>query len=366
MAQLTDFLSVWRTVVVRDREIIDGTVRPDHRLPSAELTEALKEWPGAHYWSPGDGEGRIVLIRSLARQRERWWLHLVLFAVSFFTVWMGGALLSGADVRVTLPLIAADSLESWLRQLMSGVGFDFAVALMAILLAHEMGHYLAARRYAINASLPYFLPAPPWINFIGTFGAFIRLRSPIVDRRQLMDVGAAGPWAGFVVALAALVVGLSQSEVLTEAGRHPMMVTFAEARVYLGDSLITEWTRRWLIGEGTVLLSPLAAAGWFGIIVTTLNLMPLGQLDGGHVLYALVGDRQKLIGLLALAFLLVLGREFWGWWLWAGFTLLLGGGHVAHPKVLDRHRPLPGSRRVLGLLTLILMIATFTPVPFLW
>jgi membrane-associated protease RseP (regulator of RpoE activity) len=366
MTHLSQFLSVWRTVVVRDREIVDATVRPEHRGPSSELAAALKDWSGSHYWAPGDGEGRLVLIRSLASQRERWWLHAALFIFSFITVWMGGALLSGAEVRVTLPLIGREALADWILQLKAGLGLDFAVALMGILLAHEMGHFVVARRYSINASPPYFLPAPPWLNFIGTFGAFIRLRSPVVDRRQLMDVGAAGPWAGFAVALAALLVGISQSEMIADVGPSPLVVMFGNARVYLGDSLITMWARGWLVGEGTVALSPLAQAGWFGVLVTMLNLMPLGQLDGGHVLYALVRDRQRLFGMFTWVSLVVLGRAFWGWWLWAGFTLLLGGGRIGHPAVLDRHRPLPKGRHVLGWATVFLLVITFTPVPFFW
>ncbi len=362
----SDFLSVWRTVVARDREIIDGTVRPEHRGPSSEFAAALKAWPGTHYWAPDDGAGRIVLIRSLTLQKERWWLHITLFLFSFATVWMGGALLSGADIRVTLPLIASETLADWVRQLSGGIGLDFAVALMGILLAHEMGHFAAAKRYGINASPPYFLPAPPWINFIGTFGAFIRLRSPIVDRRQLMDVGAAGPWAGFAVAIAALTVGMSQSQVIADSGPSALVVMFGDARVYLGDSLVTSWARNWLVGEGTVALSPLAQAGWFGVLVTMLNLVPVGQLDGGHVLYALVRDRQKMIGATTWIALLVLGRSFWGWWLWAGFTLLLGGGRIGHPTVLDNVRRLPRGRVVLGVATMLLLLVTFTPIPFFW
>lgn len=366
MIQLSRFLTVWRTVVVRDREIIDATVRPEHHGPSEPLEAALKDWPGTYYWARGDGAGRLVLIRSLAPQRERWWLHLLLFLMSFFTVWMGGALLAGAEVRVTIPFIATEVLRDWIVQLRSGMGLDFAVALMGILLVHELGHYALARRYTINASPPFFLPAPPWINFIGTFGAFIRLRSPVVDRRQLMDVGAAGPWAGFIVALVALTIGMAQSELIADAGRSELVVMLGDARIYLGDSLITRWTRLWLLGEGTVVLSPLAQAGWFGVLITMLNLMPLGQLDGGHVLYALLRDKQRLFGLFAWVALLVLGTEFWGWWFWAGFTLLLGGGRVAHPTVLDRYRSLPRSRSILGWATVLLLLLTFTPRPFVW
>ena len=364
------FLSVWRTVAVRDREIIDGVVHPEHLGPSAELRQALREWRGSHYWADGDGEGRLVLIRcTAAPQKERWWLHATLFLISFLTVWMGGTVLAGADVVSHIPLVrdpalATLALADWVMQLKPGAGLDFAIALMGILLAHELGHYIVARRYTINASPPYFLPAPPWINVIGTFGAFIRLRSPVVDRRQLMDIGAAGPWAGFVVALAALVVGLRHSEVVADAGVTQQFFAFGEVRFYLGDSLVTSWVRRLVLGDGTVLMHPLAQAGWFGILVTMLNLLPLGQLDGGHVVYALVREHQRLVGLFMWVVLIVLGVDFWGWWVWAGFILLLGGGHIGHPSVLDRHRPLPRSRRPLGLATVALLLVTFSPVPF--
>ncbi|MFQ5704545.1 MAG: site-2 protease family protein [Gemmatimonadales bacterium] len=371
MIPLGGMLSVWRTMVVRDREIVDGLVAPEFRGPSPELRRALEEWPGSHYWADGDGESRIVLIRSLSPpRRERWWLHIGLFSISFLTVWMGGALLSGVHVVLPIPILrdfpfASRALIDWVAQLRAGAGLDFAIALMAILLAHEMGHYILARRYSINVSPPYFLPAPPWMNFIGTFGAFIRLRSPVVDRQQLMDVGAAGPWAGFLVALIAMMIGLANSELLP-GGAGDQIVIFGQLQIHLGDSLITHAARRLMVGDGTVLLHPLAQAGWFGVLVTMLNLLPLGQLDGGHVLYALVGSRQRLFGLFVWVSLLVLGAQFPGWWLWAAFTLLLGGGRIGHPTVLDRHRPLPRRRRPIGWATVVLFVVTFTPVPLSW
>jgi membrane-associated protease RseP (regulator of RpoE activity) len=159
---------------------------------------------------------------------------------------------------------------------------------------------------------------------------------------------------------------MAQSEIIAEVGPSPLVVVLGDARIYLGDSLVTGWARDWLAGGGTVILSPLAQAGWFGVLVTMLNLMPLGQLDGGHVTYALVKERQKLLGIFTWVSLLVLGRAFWGWWVWAGFTLLLGGGRIGHPMVLDRYRPLPNSRILLGWATIALLVITFTPIPFFW
>jgi Zn-dependent protease len=361
---LEPFLSYWRTTTARDREIVEAVVRPEHRGPSDGLTRALHEWPGVHYWASGADTGRLVLVRALvAAPKERWWLHALLFLLTFLTVQLAGTLLLGSP-QSTLPPWSGEwstRLESvlvWLRN--SLVGVPFALSLMAILLSHEMGHYLTAKRYGINASPPYFLPAPVEINFIGTFGAFLRL-----DRRQLMDVGAAGPWAGFVVAAILLVVGLRQSY-LVPPGEYdyPMVIELGRGTtVYFGDSLLTWGFREFLLGDGSAILHPLAVAGCVGMLVTALNLLPLGQLDGGHILYALLGDRQRYVGTVALAILLVLGGWYKWWWLWVALILLVGGGRLAHPRVLEPLRPLPPSRVPLGWGSILLFAATFAPIP---
>lgn len=365
---LEPYLSYWRTTVSRDREIVEAVVRPEHRGPSDGLARALREWPGVHYWASGADAGRLVLVRALAAPvKERWWLHALLFAVTFLTVQLAGTLLLGG-AHYTLPSLAGDwpaplrSVVAWLRE--STAGVPFAMSLMAILLTHEMGHYLTARRYDINASPPYFLPAPIEINFIGTFGAFLRLRSPVVDRRQLMDVGAAGPWAGFFVATVLLVVGLRYSY-LVPPGEYgfPMVIELGHTNVFFGDSILTWALRQLLLGEGTAVLHPLAIAGCVGMLVTALNLLPLGQLDGGHILYALLGNRQRYAGLATLIALLVLGNWYKWWWLWAALVLIVGGGRLAHPRVLEPLRPLPPSRVPLGWASILLFALTFAPVP---
>ena len=369
--ELVPYFSWWRTTVVRDREIVDAVVATEHRA-STEFREALDRWKGRWYWVDEDGDGRIMLIRILKpAKRERWVLHFALFAVTFITVFYGGALLN--DVLVPFPF-TADRLQEGLRYLgdaLSGstelaAARDFAIGLMAILLAHETGHYVVAKYYKINVSPPYFLPAPWPVNFVGTFGAFIRLRSPIVDRRQLLDVGAAGPWAGFVVAVLTLIIGLQHSSVTTVQGATEQFIVIgADLRLFLGNSALLVGLREYLIGEGTVHLSPLAFAGWVGVLVTMLNLLPLGQLDGGHVVYALFGEKQRVIG--TVVWLSLFGLGFlpgqWWWWIWAILILLLGRGKLGHPQVLDRHRKLPRSRRPLGWATALLFFATFTPVP---
>jgi membrane-associated protease RseP (regulator of RpoE activity) len=369
LTQISPFLSYWRVCTAHDREVVDAVVAPAFGPHSPELLEALKAWPGTYYWSRPEGPNRLVLIRALAPAgSQRWLLHLVLFLATFLTVWAAGAVLMTPSLR--FGLLQNPDVEMWwesTRQWVAAAmpGLDFAVALMAILLVHEMGHYLAARRYYINASLPYFLPAPYLINFIGTFGAFIRLRSPIADRRQLLDVGAAGPWAGLVVAVAVLAIGLLRSQVLPGvAGETQQMIYLGPEPFYLGDSLLMWGARTVLVGQGTVELHPMALAGWFGIFVTMLNLLPLGQLDGGHILYALVGRHQATVGRLMWYGLVFLGFEFWGWWIWAALILVLGRGRVAHPSVLDAHRPIPRSRWPVGVATAVLFVVTFTIDPF--
>lgn len=376
MTTLTPFFQFWRSTMARDREIVDAVVLPAHRGPSAELKAALRQWPGVYYWVRGDGEGRLMLVRPLTPPvKERWWLHGVLFTATFLTTWMAGAVLAGVPpswpaIRLTEVGNALGAVLDWLVVLRPGL--EFAMAFLAILLAHETGHYLTAKRYGINSSPPYFLPFPPYFapapplwNFVGTLGAFIRLRSPVADRQQLLDVGAAGPWAGFLVALLVLAAGLlmSQSVPALEA-QAPQLIVIGGTPLYLGDSLLMALARHWFTDGGVVLLHPLALAGWLGLLVTTLNLLPLGQLDGGHILYALIGRWQAWMALATWAGLLVLGYWFWGWWVWAVFTLVLGRGSLAHPAVLDRHRPVSPGRQPFGWASAMLFVVTFTPVPF--
>ena len=171
--------------------------------------------------------------------------------------------------------------------------------------------------------------------------------------------------AGFVVALVVLAAGLARSQ--TVPGLHRRLDAIhgsGRTPVYLGTSPILSLLRPLLAGDGTVLLHPLALAGWLGMFITTLNLLPFGQLDGGHVLYALIGRRQRQLGTLTWVALVVLGWYFKGWWVWAALVLLFGRGRLGHPSVLDRHSPIPASRQVLGWLTIALFAATFTPIPF--
>ncbi len=269
-------------------------------------------------------------------------LHIALFCATLATTSMAGAFQLGAD-----PLSNPASVVA---------GLPFACTLMAILLCHEMGHYLAARSHGVQASLPYFIPGPPFL--IGTFGAFIRMRAPTANRPVLFDVGAAGPWAGVVVAVPAVIIGLQFSQVST--------TIHTGSDLIFGDSLLFSLLTRLSLGvsvnQVTIVPHPIALAGWVGLFVTFINLLPVGQLDGGHISYALFGRYQKWISRCFLVVILFLGFQGWsGWLIWAVMLSFLG---VDHPPTWDHFSALDLRRRVGGWLTLLLFAITFIPVPF--
>lgn len=234
-------------------------------------------------------------------------------------------------------------------------GIPFAGTLLLILVTHELAHYVYSKRHGVPASLPLFIPGLPLL--VGTFGAIIRVRGQILERKALFDIGISGPLAGFAVALVALVIGLHWSQI--------EMGISSASPFYVGRSVLIDWCVSLVLGEmprGTsVNLHPVAEAAWFGLFVTCLNLIPIGQLDGGHVAYALWGRRQRTIALLVIPVLLVLGYFGWqGWWLWVILSTLLG---VGHPPIPDPTSPLGSTRIWLGRATVLLFILIFTPFP---
>jgi membrane-associated protease RseP (regulator of RpoE activity) len=274
-------------------------------------------------------------------RRRQLSIHVGLFLVTALTTTIAGALWAGAD-----PFSSLDDLRQ---------GLSFSVSLLAILLCHEMGHYLMCVRHGVDASLPYFLPAPPILVPWGTFGAFIRVRAPFPNRRALFDVGAAGPWAGFVVALAVLVVGLGLSHVETKPTGTVLI---------FGDSLLTGYLTRLVVGADpdTVFIHPVGLAGWFGLLVTSLNLLPAGQLDGGHVLYAALGRRTRVLSIVLAGALVWLGLRLWsGWFFWAGIIALMT--RLGHPPTIDDEMTLGPARLVGAVATLIVLALTFVPEP---
>ncbi len=363
---LTRFLVAWRTIPLRDREVVDALVDPSHAGPSPELAQALEAWPGTHYWSD-EADGRhIVFTRpTVPRTRDAWVLHALLFAATLFTTTLSGAIIAGAipaDPSVVLApgTWGTEFFRAWTA------GLTFSVPLLAILLCHELGHYLPARRYQLDVSPPFFLPAPPIPVLIGTLGAFIRLRTILTDRRQLIDVGAAGPIAGFVVALPVLWIGLAHSQPVIESGVHGVQLWVGGAVAWpLGDSLVTQVVRRLALGAApAVRLHPTAFAGWFGMFVTALNLLPMAQLDGGHILFAALPRWHERVARGFWVFIMLLGWFWIGWLIWGFVVLALSRGRLSHPPVLDAYRPLPPSRRWLAWASLALFLITFAPVPF--
>jgi membrane-associated protease RseP (regulator of RpoE activity) len=257
--------------------------------------------------------------------------------------------------RVMLPLILflATCYTTWSAQ-----GPAYAAAVMIILLAHEFGHFLQANWHRVPASLPFFIPmpAPP----IGTMGAVIAMQPGIGDRRALFDIGISGPLAGLVPALLFSVVGLQLSHVESLATAHPGTMT-------LGEPLLFKALEYLIFGPlpagYDVYLHPIAFAGWVGIFITALNLIPIGQLDGGHVLYALLRTKAHVI---AQALLLgaIIGVVVFGYWGWLLMLLLLSWMGPIHPPTANDEVPLGTGRTILGWITLLFPIIGFTPSPF--
>lgn len=248
------YFAVWRAqTLAGGRVVVDGVLREEHRGPSSELARALRESSGSWYWADRERR-RLVMVRGTAPARpERWLWHGALLGLTILTTLAAGAILTHAwrppatrDAVSGVLEFAALVLAGGWRTLLAG--WSFAGPLLGILLVHELGHYLAARRYAIDVSPPYFLPVPPALSPIGTLGAFIRIRSPVYDRRQLLDVGAAGPLAGFVVALLVLWWGHRTSVRLPGSEQYaPSLVALLGHPVMIGDSLLTAALRDWLV-----------------------------------------------------------------------------------------------------------------------
>ncbi len=233
----------------------------------------------------------------------------------------------------------------------------FALPLMLILGLHEMGHYLAARRHRVAASLPFFIPAPPPVFFIGTLGAFISLREPIQSKRALMDIGFAGPIAGFVVAIFVTVLGFKLSV------WDPIYVGPDEsATIILGTPLIFDALAYLVPTPDDVLIHPTAFAGWVGFLVTFLNLLPAGQLDGGHIIRSLFGGYAKLVGYATIVGMLMVSifTGYWGWVLFIGLMILF----MNHPPPLNDISPLKPSRYIMGVAAIAMLVVCFVPTPF--
>ncbi len=315
---------------------------------------------GEHKFSSSSDRGRVpsedASVESLPEvltEEEstfsRWTLPLLLFALTVLTtLWAGAYQAYSGTIRGPVAF-----LREHPEMLLQGI--PFAGTLLFILLTHEFGHFILSKIHRVPASLPLFIPGPP--HFIGTFGAIIRMRGPILNRRALFDIGVSGPLAGFAVALVALVVGLFLSTVVDRTSTYGLQ---------LGEPLLLKLMAWLIIGplppQADVLLHPIAFAAWFGLFVTSLNLIPIGQLDGGHVAYALWGNRQRTMAFAVIPLLIMLGFIGWpGWFIWAFMAGVFG---LEHPPVVDPQVPLGRSRVAVGWIAFAVFVLTFAPVPF--
>ena len=236
-------------------------------------------------------------------------------------------------------------------------GLLFSISLLLILGAHEFGHYWASKKNGVQSTLPYFIPAPP-IFIAGTFGAFIQIKQRIPNRMVLMEIGAAGPIAGFVVALPMLILGLYLSPVTPSIGM---------GSINFGSSLILNFCSQLVLGvdpsspDINIHLHPIAFAGWIGMLITALNLMPVGQLDGGHIIYAIAPGKHSAIGKFFFAGLFPLGYFWPGWFFWAAMIALMGFKTAPLKEDVGKLRL---THMVLGSISIVIFILTFIPIPF--
>jgi membrane-associated protease RseP (regulator of RpoE activity) len=325
--------------------------------------------PAPYPYYAEDGTGEPYLLPQ-TRTRERYWLYGLLFAVTLITSTVVGAGMQ-ADFDRNFPFEIENSFglysAIWRHPALLLTGLPFSLTLLLILLAHEFGHYLAAMYHRVDASLPYFMPSP----FLGTFGAFIRVRSPILSKRVLFDIGISGPLAGFVFLLPALAVGMAFSKVIPGIAHQGSMQFGVPGLEWLLERAIFPG-----VPSANIYLHPMARAAWIGMFATAMNLLPIGQLDGGHILYSFFPQHHKTVSKFICLLMLIpavfvgarlLGipgvptEGMWvGWSLWGLVLLRLGR---RHPVIHDPVELTPG-RRQLGILALIVFILCFTFEPF--
>jgi len=283
------------------------------------------------------------------------WRYVVLFVLTIASTTQAGALHYASFIVGFSNRVPDLPLTSFLLH-----GLWYSVSILAILGCHELGHYYACRYYGVDASRPYFLPMP--LLLTGTLGAFIRIRSPISSKRALFDIGVAGPIAGFLVTVPLLFVGMQMSTVI----RVPEQ--FAGQVFELGEPLLfkaASWLTFGPVQDGyTVNMHPVAFAAWFGMLATALNLFPIGQLDGGHIAYAVLGRRSTMVTLFTVLCLIGLSFVSTSWIVWTVLTvaMLLTFG-PRHPRTPDEDRPLDTTRILVAGFALVIFIVCFTPAP---
>jgi membrane-associated protease RseP (regulator of RpoE activity) len=325
------------------------------RLPPGPAVDVLRERLGPLGYAPFVREERGLTWVQVVPQAEvsaagRPLVHVLLFLATVLTTVLSGTVILGGVSPAELLARPARLAE----------GVPFAASLLAILGIHEFGHYAFGRRHGMAITLPYFIPVPPVPPFLlGTLGAVIRLRGPVRDRRALFDMAVAGPLAGLLVAVPIYALGLHLSAI------QPVPPDFSG--VQFGDAVLPKLIERLVLGPlppgHDIFLHPVGVAGWFGFFVTALNLIPAGQLDGGHIVYALSGRRHALISQLAVGVLVAIGLAFGSinWLVWAVLIVALMG--FRHTPTMDDVTPLDPGRRAVGFGALALLVLLVPPVP---
>jgi membrane-associated protease RseP (regulator of RpoE activity) len=332
----------------RQRVTIELPPSSDYRLPQYEFLDLD---------APSSAEAFSSEFRARPRRKN------LLLALGLFFLTVISTLAVGAQLAIAYannePAFAHDFnplaplQHAWANPRILLLGIPFSFTLLGILLAHELGHYFACRYYGIDASYPYFVPAP---TLIGTMGAFIRIHSPILNRRALFDVGIAGPAVGFALAVPALIVGILHSKVIPGANDNAVIV--------FGNPLVVKLVVlvfRPNVPLGWLLLNPVSRAAWVGFFATALNLLPAGQLDGGHIVYSVIPEKHSRVSIGVILALLPLGLLWSGWLMWAALLMLLG---FRHPRLMNRWEPLDSRRRAWALAALVMFALCFTPMPF--
>jgi len=357
-----------------------GNLNQSSEIAYDVVSQALKAYQLTPLFRMDGQNHKIILKKGILQPKSpKVLINILLFFITFLSIIISGILASPGLETFKLAALLVHAQNNL------GQSLAFALSLFSILTAHEFGHYFAARQHKTKVTLPFFIPFP--LSPFGTMGAYIRLLEPPKNKKVLLDIGLAGPLAGLIIAIPVLVYGLSLSEVITLPAELPRGFSFEgnsilylslkylvhgswlpEPVSYQGINPVIYWIRYFFSGSplpvgGTdVLIHPVAWAGWAGLLVTSLNLLPAGQLDGGHLVYSLFGDRIKWIRPAILVILMILGFMWSGWWLWAFLILFLGGIRAAP---LDEITELNPGRRILARIGLVISFLVFMPVPLI-
>lgn len=336
LGQVTQYMEVTEA---RENHVW-GRIREPLKQSLGRLKQVFRDNGFTAYFRK-HGQGHEIVYgppRELGPSRR--WVNLVLFLATILTTLAVGTLQAGHNPLNPL---------NWVY------GIPFSVSIILILGSHELGHYFTARRLGVDATLPYFLPVPHPMT--GTMGAFIRIKSPVPSKGALVKVGVSGPLVGFLVALPVTFIGLGMSRTVSMGE--------AQGGIQLGSSFIfwlLSFARFGNLPEGVdVMLHPMAFAGWLGFFVTALNLLPVGQLDGGHIAYAVFGRWRRVANWVIIGALLLMGFFWLGWPFWAVMISIFG---MRHPPPLDDISPLNRAEKLLAVVALVLLVLTFMPAPF--